>query len=173
MTFRTIPSLSDAVSITNRRCRSFVARCSGNNGNGGGIRGNNGNGGGNNGSGGGNGGGNEEFEGENRSGALLALSLAGRSLESVPRDLARGIQEGKIPENIVKRFLEMENSAVFRWLLQFGGFKERLLADDLFLAKLMMECGVGVITKVLCFIAIFFFFNYSSSLLTKVWKSFF
>jgi hypothetical protein len=42
----------------------------------------------------------------------------------------------------------MEGSALLRWLLQFQGFRERLLADDLFLAKLAMECGVGVIAKV-------------------------
>ncbi|KAG2287505.1 hypothetical protein Bca52824_047109 [Brassica carinata] len=34
-----------------------------------------------------------------------------------------------------------------RWLMQFAGFRECLLADDLFLAKLAMECGVGVFTK--------------------------
>ncbi|XP_016169360.1 protein RETICULATA-RELATED 4, chloroplastic [Arachis ipaensis] len=34
-----------------------------------------------------------------------------------------------------------------RWLLKFGGFKERLLADDLFLAKLVMECVVVIFTK--------------------------
>ena len=43
----------------------------------------------------------------------------------------------------------MERSALYRWLLQFGGFKVRLLADDLFLAKVAMECGVGVLAKVL------------------------
>jgi hypothetical protein len=32
--------------------------------------------------------------------------------------------------------------------MQFGGFRERLLADDLFMAKLAMECGVGIFTKV-------------------------
>ncbi|KAH0891570.1 hypothetical protein HID58_053999 [Brassica napus] len=38
-----------------------------------------------------------------------------------------------------------------RWLMQFVGFRERLLADDLFLAKLAMECGVGFFTKVSAF----------------------
>jgi hypothetical protein len=33
-------------------------------------------------------------------------------------------------------------------LLNFGGFKERLLADDLFLTKVGIECGVGIFTKV-------------------------
>ncbi|CAN6867445.1 unnamed protein product [Brassica oleracea] len=37
------------------------------------------------------------------------------------------------------------------WLMQFAGFRERLLADDLFLAKLAMECGVGFFTQVSAF----------------------
>ncbi|KAE8710596.1 putative poly(p)/ATP NAD kinase [Hibiscus syriacus] len=36
-------------------------------------------------------------------------------------------------------------TAVMR--MRFGGFKERLLADDLFLAKVGIECGVGIFTK--------------------------
>ncbi|PWA51844.1 structural maintenance of chromosomes protein 5 [Artemisia annua] len=44
-------------------------------------------------------------------------------------------------------YLELEKSAVIRWLLQFSGFKERLLADDLFLTKVGIECGVGIFTK--------------------------
>ena len=52
-----------------------------------------------------------------------------------------------MPGSIVKRLFELEKSAVFRWLLNFGGFRERLLADDLFLAKVAMECGVGIFTK--------------------------
>lgn len=75
------------------------------------------------------------------------LSEAGRSLESIPKDIAAAIGAGKIPGAIVKRYLELEKSAVFRWLLQFGGFKERLLADDLFLTKVGIECGVGIFTK--------------------------
>ncbi|XP_008227354.2 PREDICTED: protein RETICULATA-RELATED 4, chloroplastic [Prunus mume] len=31
--------------------------------------------------------------------------------------------------------------------MQFAGFRERLLADDLFFAKVFMECGVGLFTK--------------------------
>ncbi|MED6119300.1 Protein RETICULATA-RELATED 4, chloroplastic [Stylosanthes scabra] len=83
----------------------------------------------------------------NREEALLVLAEAGRPLEKLPADLAAAIQAGRVPGSIVKRFLELEKSALFRWLLNFGGFKERLLADDLFLAKVAMECGVGIFTK--------------------------
>ncbi|TKY67822.1 RETICULATA-RELATED 4 [Spatholobus suberectus] len=95
---------------------------------------------------GGGGGGDEDFN-ERKNEAIMVVAAAGRSLESVPADLAAAIKEGKIPAAVVTRFLELEKSAFFRWLLQYAGFRERLLADDLFLAKVAMECGVGVFTK--------------------------
>ncbi|CAM8886991.1 hypothetical protein QQ045_027617 [Rhodiola kirilowii] len=93
------------------------------------------------------GGGGGDAGGMNRREALLALAEIGRAVESVPADLAAAIEAGRIPGSIVKRYFELEKSAIFKWLLQFGGFKERLLADDLFLAKVAMECGVGIFTK--------------------------
>lgn len=114
-------------------------------------------GGGGGGGGGGSGGGGEssnsgdEGSGDrerNKSEALLALAEAGRSLESIPKDFGGAIEAGRVPGEIVKRYFELEKSAVFRWLLRFGGFKERLLADDLFLTKVAIECGVGIFTKV-------------------------
>lgn len=79
------------------------------------------------------------------------LAEAGRSMESLPKDLAAAIQSGRIPGSVIERFLGLEKSGFMRWLMQFGGFKERLLADDLFLAKVVMECGVGIFTKVCSF----------------------
>uniref|UniRef100_A0A5B7BFB5 Protein RETICULATA-RELATED 4 n=1 Tax=Davidia involucrata TaxID=16924 RepID=A0A5B7BFB5_DAVIN len=115
---------------------------------GGGSGGTAGNGGGYGGGGGGGGGGEDGDAGErNKAEAFLALAEVGRSLDSVPKDLAAAIEAGRIPGSIVYRYFELEKSPVFRWLLQFGGFKERLLADDLFLAKVAMECGVGIFTK--------------------------
>ncbi|XP_073114237.1 protein RETICULATA-RELATED 4, chloroplastic isoform X2 [Elaeis guineensis] len=122
-----------------RRARRTVLSGSGD----GGI-GNTGGGGG----GGGDGGGEDGDSGrKNRTEALLALSELGRTLDSLPKDLAAAVEAGRIPGVIVRRFVELEKSPFFRWLLQFGGFKERLLADDLFLAKVAMECGVGIFTK--------------------------
>ncbi|RDX84343.1 Protein RETICULATA-RELATED 4, chloroplastic, partial [Mucuna pruriens] len=92
-------------------------------------------------------GGGDEGGNESKNDALMLVAEAGRSLETMPADLAAAIKEGKIPAAVVSRFLELEKSAFFRWLLQFSGFRERLLADDLFLAKVAMECGVGVFTK--------------------------
>ncbi|KAF8398353.1 hypothetical protein HHK36_017280 [Tetracentron sinense] len=127
-----------------RSRKQIIALCSG-----GGGEGNGGNYGG---GGGGGGGGKGEGEGgdagdKNKEEAILALAEIGRSLESIPKDLASAIQNGRIPGSIVSRYFELEKSPLFRWLLQFGGFKERLLADDLFLAKVAMECGVGIFTK--------------------------
>ncbi len=113
-----------------------------------GVGGGDGNGGSWGGEGGGAGeGGGDEQEG-NRTEALLVLSTLGRSLESLPADLASAIKDGRITPEIIRRFAELEKSPVFRWLLNFGGFKERLLADDLFLTKVGIECGVGIFTKV-------------------------
>ncbi|KAK0574184.1 hypothetical protein LWI29_019473 [Acer saccharum] len=83
----------------------------------------------------------------NRTEAIFALAEAGKSLDNLPKDLAAAINVGRIPKSVVKRYLEMEKSPIFRWLLNFGGFRERLLADDLFLTKVAIECGVGIFTK--------------------------
>lgn len=124
----------------------IVRSTGGNNGN------NHNNGGHNNNSGNGNGGGGgggDEGEGgdDHKDELLLTLAAIGKSIESVPSDLAAAVQSGRIPVEILKKYFELEKSALFKWLLQFGGFRERLLADDLFLAKLAMECGVGIFTK--------------------------
>ncbi|TMW95506.1 hypothetical protein EJD97_008731 [Solanum chilense] len=106
-------------------------------------------GGGGGGGGGGDGGGkDDENAGErNKKEAIMALAEAERTLDSLPKDLASAIEAGKIPPAVVHRFLELEKSPVLRWLLSFGGFRERLLADDLFLTKVAIECGIGIFTK--------------------------
>ncbi|PRQ54823.1 hypothetical protein RchiOBHm_Chr1g0317941 [Rosa chinensis] len=105
-----------------------------------------GGGGGDHGNGGGDGEGGEDRE-RNKKEAAMAIAEAGRTAESLPKDLAAAVEAGRVPGLIVKRFFELEKSVVFRWLLQFDGFKERLLADDLFLTKVGIECGVGIFTK--------------------------
>ncbi|KAI3941547.1 hypothetical protein MKW92_037200 [Papaver armeniacum] len=131
--------------ILKRRNPSIVVSSGGNNNNNN-NGGSNGNGGGGGGGGDGNGDNDDENE-KNKAEAVLVLSAIGRSLDSIPSDLASAIVDGRIPASIVHRYLNLEKSSVFKWLLQFGGFKERLLADDLFLAKMGMECGVGIFTK--------------------------
>jgi len=101
---------------------------------------------------GGGGGDGGEGEGEdakkNTAEALAALAALGKSLESLPADLAKAVTEGKVTGAIVERFFALQGSPLFRALLGVQGFKDRLLADDLFLTKVGIECGVGLFTKV-------------------------
>ncbi|KAG0561257.1 hypothetical protein M758_9G048700 [Ceratodon purpureus] len=85
--------------------------------------------------------------GKIREEALMALSAMGKTLENLPADLASAIQEGRITGSIVKKYFELQDSKFLGWLLNFAGFKERLLADDLFMTKVGIECGVGIFTK--------------------------
>ena len=71
------------------------------------------------------------------------MAEASRSLDSLPKDLLVAIEAGKVPGSIVCRYIELENSSIFQWLLRFGGFKERLLADDLFLVKVALSVVLG------------------------------
>ena len=86
--------------------------------------------------------------GKNKADALLVLASLGKSLSDLPSDLAQAVGQGRIPGSIIQRFFELEKTPFFKWLLQFGGMKERLLADDLFMTKVAIEVGVGTITKV-------------------------
>ncbi|KAL8161848.1 hypothetical protein V2J09_013337 [Rumex salicifolius] len=105
--------------------------------------------------GGGGGGGDGDWEEEeeedvakkNTTEAIFAMARLGRTMNTLPADLAAAVKEGRIPAAIITRYIELDNKPFVRWLLQFGGFRERLLADDLFLAKVAMECGVGIFTK--------------------------
>nr|KJB09376.1 hypothetical protein B456_001G137600 [Gossypium raimondii] len=139
---------SSATCLRHSRSSPFLTFCAG--GDGGDINSNNNNsgGGGGNDENGKHRGGDDENAGDkNRKEAMIVLAEAGRSTESLPKDLAAAIQAGRIPGSVIERFLGLEKSGLMRWLMQFGGFKERLLADDLFLAKVAMECGVGIFTK--------------------------
>ncbi|KAG8488741.1 hypothetical protein CXB51_016623 [Gossypium anomalum] len=138
---------SSATCLRHSRSSPFLTFCAG--GDGGDINSNNnsGGGGGNDENGKHRGGDDENAGDKNRKEAMIVLAEAGRSTESLPKDLAAAIQAGRIPGSVIERFLGLEKSGLMRWLMQFGGFKERLLADDLFLAKVAMECGVGIFTK--------------------------
>ncbi|KAL3653361.1 Protein RETICULATA-RELATED 4, chloroplastic [Castilleja foliolosa] len=134
-------------SITNSEIDTKFSTDGGNGGIGGGSNGGSGGGGGGNNDG--NEGNDDKNKRRNKDEALMALAEAGRSLESLPKDLKAAIEDGRIPGSIVLKYFDLEKSGFLSWLMKFGGFKERLLADDLFLAKVGFECGVGVFTKTL------------------------
>ncbi|XVF19299.1 hypothetical protein REPUB_Repub11eG0098400 [Reevesia pubescens] len=141
-------STSSSSSLRLRQPSPFLAFSTLPGGDGGDINSNNNSGGGGGDNENGKGKGGDENAGDkNRKEAMIVLAEAGRSMESLPKDLAAAIQVGRIPGSVIERFLGLEKSGLMRWLMQFGGFKERLLADDLFLAKVAMECGVGIFTK--------------------------
>jgi hypothetical protein len=54
---------------------------------------------------------------------------------------------GKVTAEVLQRYLELESKLLIGWLLNFPGFRERLLADPSFLIKLAIEVGIGVCTK--------------------------
>jgi hypothetical protein len=105
--------------------------------------------------------------GKNKSDALLALASLGKSLSDLPSDLAKAVVQGSIPGSIIHRYFELEKNPFFKWLLQYGGMKERLLADDLFMTKVAIEVGVGTITKVR-YLHFFFLFLFLAGLLLHV-----
>ncbi|KAG9136280.1 hypothetical protein Leryth_003861 [Lithospermum erythrorhizon] len=128
--------------LLNKRTLPFLPLFSNNNNN------NNNNSGG---GGGGGGGGDDDDDNnrKNRKEAMMILENSGRVLDRLPDDLKAAVLDGRIPGSILLKYFDLEKSALLAWLLKFGGFRERLLADDLFLAKLAMECGVGMFTKTL------------------------
>ncbi|KAM0923838.1 hypothetical protein ACQ4PT_005249 [Festuca glaucescens] len=83
----------------------------------------------------------------NRGEALLVLRKMGRKLESLPDDLAAAVEVGRVTGDTVKRFAEMEGSPLLSPLMQSHGLRERILADNLFLAKVATECAVGIASK--------------------------
>lgn len=143
--------VNQSLSVQHRRFVSWSARALAGGGDGASPPGGNGTG------GGGGGGGNEGSEPssgdgsdseKNRIESLAALAALGKSIEWLPADLAEAVLSGRVPAIIVERYAALQGTPLFRFLLKFGGFKERLLADDLFLTKVGIECGVGIFTKV-------------------------
>jgi hypothetical protein len=73
--------------------------------------------------------------------------LAGKVLESLPSEMAQAVKEGKISAQIIDRYLNLSKNPFLSWLLNFGGFRERLLADPSFMIKVAIEVGIGICTK--------------------------
>jgi hypothetical protein len=72
-----------------------------------------------------------------------------RKLDSFPADFARALSTGVVPPAALATWLSVEKNILTRFLLRSGGqgFRERLLGDGLFLNKLAIELGIGILTK--------------------------
>ncbi|GLJ10387.1 hypothetical protein SUGI_0127270 [Cryptomeria japonica] len=73
---------------------------------------------------------------------MMALAVLGRLLDNISPDLATTVIVGSFLTAIINRYVELEKASFSHWLLQFNGFKEILLADNLFLVMIALECGV-------------------------------
>lgn len=85
-------------------------------------------------------------DGNNDENALL-LMAAGRTVQSLPLDMVQAMKNGTLPKDMLKRYLDMTSNGFLAWLMQFGGFRERLLADPGFFVKVAIEVGIGICTK--------------------------
>jgi hypothetical protein len=131
--------------------KDFSLPLDNNGGDDGGVGKNRGGGGGGGGGDGGGGGGDEASDSSSPSAAAATvaalLASAGRSASALPPDLAAALAAGRLTPEVLRRYLQLESSAIQAWLMQFPGFRERLLADSNFLVKVAIECGIGVCTK--------------------------
>jgi len=93
-------------------------------------------------------GGGDDGDGDGGNGAAPAAAiLAGKAVETLPAELAQALKDGKLPAEILQRYLDMSKNPFFAWLMSFGGFRERLLADPSFMIKVAIEVGIGICTK--------------------------
>mmetsp|Transcript_34905 Transcript_34905/g.44522 ORF Transcript_34905/g.44522 Transcript_34905/m.44522 type:complete len:415 (-) Transcript_34905:304-1548(-) len=106
----------------------------------------------NNGNKGGGGGGDEGSEASADSdgvpAALVALLAAfGKKVADLPADLQKVVNNGKLPEDALKRFLEYEKSALTSFLMKTQGFRDRMMLDASFITKCGIEIGIGGICQ--------------------------
>ncbi|CAL5227226.1 g10148 [Coccomyxa viridis] len=95
----------------------------------------------------GGGGGDDGFSGRGGEGDYEAsLRASGKSLDSLPADMAAAVAAGKVSQEILQRYLAM-SEGLLAPLMKLGGFRERLLADPGFLVKVGIEVGIGIFTK--------------------------
>jgi hypothetical protein len=61
-------------------------------------------------------------------------------------DFAAALVAGKVPADVLARYLKMADSPLAAFL-GIAGFRERLLADPSFFVKVAIEVGIGIFTK--------------------------
>ena len=53
-------------------------------------------------------------------GAAGGALLAGKALESLPAEMAEALQAGKLPQEILQRFLDLDKNPFLSWLMKMG-----------------------------------------------------
>ncbi len=59
-------------------------------------------------------------DGSGSGGAAGGALLAGKALESLPAEMAEALKAGKLPEEILQRFLDMDRNPFLSWLMKMG-----------------------------------------------------
>lgn len=84
----------------------------------------------------------------NSDGAYAAILLAaGRTVDSLPLDMVTSMKSSALPPDVLSRYIALTTSPLSAYLVQFPGFRDRLLGDPSFLLKLAIELGIGICTK--------------------------
>jgi len=79
---------------------------------------------------------------------LSILAGAGVTMASLPAELNQAVVHGKISPRLLKNYLALRANIFTRVLLGINkGFRERLVADPGFIAKMSIELGIGLFTK--------------------------
>lgn len=92
---------------------------------------------------------NSDDNNDDNSDAYASILLAaGRTVDSLPLDVASALKASSLPPELLSRYLALSASPLTSALLaRSAGFRERLLGDPSFLLKLAIELGIGLCTK--------------------------
>jgi len=75
------------------------------------------------------------------------LLAAGKTLDQLPAVLQEAARKGSVSPELLKKYLKLDSNPLFSALLKIPGFRDRMLGDDGFLAKLGIELGIGLFCK--------------------------
>lgn len=78
-----------------------------------------------------------------------ALSAAGPVAKSIPPALLRAVRDGRVGLEVIGRFAEWHQRLprCLRWLLQIEMFRQRILADDNFIFKVVIEATLACVVQ--------------------------
>ncbi|DBA94692.1 TPA: hypothetical protein ACH3X1_002253 [Trebouxia sp. C0004] len=71
----------------------------------------------------------EAGSGESSGGPEALLLALGRSLESLPSDIANGVKNGKVSTELLQKYLDLENNVFLKFFLRFAGVLAGLLCN--------------------------------------------